>query len=544
MANLENDLKAELNRSGVPDEVKSQVWKHFWTASDQDQFKQGLSGMSLPDATKQSVFNLKFPGQNTATPPGPPKPEQVETGETFLREAGKALNPITAVKGLAQALWHPIDTINAIEDQSGEQVKKAVTAFKEGRYGDIPGHVVGAVPLVGPPLLEAADTMVGTSAKVDKFGKVDESGRAPNFGAGAGKAVGAIVGLRGLKPLKAALPNMSPAVTSPVTIPVSNFLGSQAVNLYRGVLRPGSETDPVKVRAAIDYALENEIPTSTGSGFFKNSVDTVKGMIREYNKYIDSRIATNPNAPIWAQDIANELRTAPPGGKSPMERFLYQSDPESDLAALAKKEESLMKQWGDGPVTATDAQNIKKGDYRKIERIKGDQAYGQSAGPDIEALKAFAGGWKKKLEEYFPEIKNVNATEGTAIDLVDLMEGALGAEYRRGVGLPGARGSMRQQGAAAINAIAKGPGIRTYAAILLHRGSQASGSNKPLSMMEAAAKVNLLFNHLNTDQQTEPPPGGPEDMSGANPDVKIKVTAPPPGAPGPAGWMANPYRRQ
>lgn len=86
-----------------------------------------------------------------------PEPEGSGLGR-FLSNAGEMLNPITMVKGVAQAIAHPIDTGAALLSAQAGEGKKALNDVRSGRYIEAIGHgAAAALPLLGPAAAAAGE---------------------------------------------------------------------------------------------------------------------------------------------------------------------------------------------------------------------------------------------------------------------------------------------------------------------------------------------------------------------------------------------------
>jgi hypothetical protein len=68
-------------------------------------------------------------------------------------------------------------------------------------------------------------------------------------------------------------------------------------------------------------------------------------------------------------------------------------------------------------LASAEAQAIKKGTYRQLERANGP--WGQLSAADVEAQKALARGLKEDLAMHFPQLQTLNPREGALIDLQD-----------------------------------------------------------------------------------------------------------------------------
>lgn len=89
-------------------------------------------------------------------------PSWLESASRFAKEAWDQVNPVAAVEGLANAVNHPIDTINAIGGAHLAVEKKAEDAFKKGNYTEGVRHVINyLIPVIGPNMDQAGDKLQG-----------------------------------------------------------------------------------------------------------------------------------------------------------------------------------------------------------------------------------------------------------------------------------------------------------------------------------------------------------------------------------------------
>lgn len=521
MPDQQEQLKSILDATSLPAEAKAQAWDHFFSKSTADpgKFKTGLDSLQIDEPVKHQIWNLRF--QAPATTGRPPQkselPDQVETGQTFFGELGSAINPLNIVKGIGNVLTDLPGTVKNIGNASLEQGSQAIDAFKQGRYSESFGHALGTVPILGPAAVEAGEAMGGTPPKYNKYGEVIESGHAPNVGAGLGKGLGMILGVTG--------PGMASKIKAPkfISEPVSRLQESAGTAVYRGALKPPvakSAQEAADIKDAVKYGLEKDLRISE-KGVLKNRTN-----IDDLNSQVEAKIATNPNAPIDPADVASRMT-------APRDKFSYQSTPADDLSALASAEREMMDTWGQGgPVPAYVAQKIKKGTYAKAVDMQ-KTAYDSKTGAAVSAQKALARGWKEELEKHFPDIKKLNAEEGTAIELQEMLMRAAEREANVGLGVPIARATPRGMGASALNAVVRFPELRSRLGIALYKGSQKT--SRPLTMPAALAKVNLILG----DQDEKKKPVQAEES------VDPFRTAPPPQrneyVPGGSQRRSNPF---
>jgi hypothetical protein len=111
-----------------------------------------------PDGLDEASFT-RWIGPRLAAAVGeaenlPPEPEGGAVGR-FASNMGEMLNPVSAAKGLYDAVRHPLATASNIYEASANQGRQAIDMARQGRYVEAAGHAVGAVPLIGPAAAEA-----------------------------------------------------------------------------------------------------------------------------------------------------------------------------------------------------------------------------------------------------------------------------------------------------------------------------------------------------------------------------------------------------
>jgi len=428
-----------------------------------------------------------------------PKPDQMDTGETFLGEVGKALNPVTMAQGAANAVMHPIDTAKGIVQLSADQLTKAKDAFSKGQMSEAFGHLLGAFPVIGPAAAAAGETMGGTPPQLDKFGNVVESGKAPNVGAGLGKGVAAIAGV------------LAPGAVKGVKAKLGSEAGANA--LYKGALKPPPGADLNEVRTAVSTGLENGIPV-TEAGAQK-----LTDLVNDLNTTIRAKIAAKPGSTIDPNAVAVRMT-------DPRSRFSQQVNPSKDLKAINASEQEFLEQQGARPgqpaiapqassilgpngkpvmtpgspavpptparpMSGTRAQDLKVGTYQQL-RAK----YGELSSAQVEAQKALARGLKEELDVAFPEITALNKAESNLLGLQPMIERAVG-RAANGEGLT-VHGGVMATATSAMKSVFSSPAIKSRLALALYRGSK-KGAN-PLTMPAATARVNLFLKSLDESE--------------------------------------------
>jgi hypothetical protein len=369
----------------------------------------------------------------------------------FLAGAGEMLNPITAVKGLAHAVAHPLDTVDSMIDASAEQYGKAREAFGQGRLTEAVGHgLAGTLPVIGP-----AAAGIG-----EQIGAGDVAG-------GLGAATGMVAGPAAVRGVTRGVGK----VAQPVAQRAAETLYQSALKPTKSVLKgvrtpPGSGPDAAR-QALVKTGLREEIPVSPrGSQKVGNLIDSLNAEV-EARLDAAQRAGKTVDPAIVEQEIRNVASN-----------FTEQINAQPELAAIEAVRENFMANpiTQAGPIPIQTAQRMKSNTYQGLRG-----KYGKELGGTIEAEKAGARGLKEQIEQGAPEVAGLNAREGAAIPLDEAIADAM---RRRGnYGLFGLTPVV-----AAIPAIAHGnvwpllgamvdraPGVVSRTGIWINRTGQRSG---------------------------------------------------------------------
>lgn len=365
-----------------------------------------------------------------------------------LADFGKSLwqqiNPVSGIKGMAQAIAHPINTVNQDIQSRQAVLDKAHEELSKGNYADGAAYWLYAhTPLIGAQLAHAGEQF-----------------QQGNYGAGAGESTGIGLNLAGPKALK------------DVNLPA--LPGAKAVSerMYQSALKPVPSTPANQVRSMVQTGLKAEIPVSE-AGQAK-----LAGLISDLGDKVKTEVASNPNATVNKFAVASRLSDT-------AKKFSTQVAPESDLKSISDVGQEFLENQP-GKIPATEAQALKQGTYQQLK----SKAYGELKSGTIEAQKALARGIKEELETQFPEIKGLNAQEAKFIGLDRALERAvnrinnrdllsLGGKIAVGAGAGAATGGLEHAGTGAIAALAMhyaltDPLVQSRLAIALSKTSKGA----------------------------------------------------------------------
>ena len=471
---------------------------------------------STPDMIA-NVMNVKPPD---AMQQQPAQPKGVgDQLADFGKSLWQQINPVSGLKGMAQATSHPAQTFNADVNARQQVLDKAHEELSKGNYADGAAYWLYAhVPLIGAQLAHAGES----------FKKGD-------IGAGAGESTGIGLNLVGPSALK--------DVHIPIKVPA---LPTVAERMYQSALKPSTTIPAIQRESLVKTGLNAEIPISpAGAG-------KLSGLIDDLNSKISQQIAAGGPKPLLRPPVKGLLPAAPteiaipgsdpnmvgtveaphspravlqrpalPGGPisyfdsgttinpqdvvkrldSVKARFANQVNPEADLQAIDAAKAEFLKNNPDA-IPAAQAQAMKQGTY---QQLKG-RAYGELKGATIESQKALARGIKEELETQFPEIKGLNAQESQFIGLDRALDKALnriGNHQLIGIGTPivgGATGAVAGGPAAIASMIMKAaiddPVVKSRLAIALNKAGRGS-----IPINAAASRIAGYANSLGNAQQ-------------------------------------------
>jgi hypothetical protein len=161
MAQDQDPVARILRMTPANDAVRADVWDAFQQSRNADELASRLQTIKIPDSIKADLWDLKA-SQAAAprthrTEDYMPKAPEGSAASRFLSNAGEILNPVAMVKGVVDAVSHPVRTAENIYAASADQGSKALTAAREGRYVEAAGHTAGMVPIIGPAAAEAGE---------------------------------------------------------------------------------------------------------------------------------------------------------------------------------------------------------------------------------------------------------------------------------------------------------------------------------------------------------------------------------------------------
>lgn len=211
---------------------------------------------------------------------------------------------------------------------------------------------------------------------------------------------------------------------------LANALTSKAEDLVYSALKPTQSA--YKTGAAKD-AMETILNTK-GLYPTKTGIEKLNSMIGDLNTQIKEKVANSAER-IELQDVVKKMNDI-------KQNFMYQVNPQSDIAAIQASKESflshplLQKTTEEGaPYTETNisvplAQKMKQATYRAL----GDKAYGEIGGASREAQKALARGLKEGISSKVEAIDELNRAEGKLLNAQDVIERAANRNANREVG--------------------------------------------------------------------------------------------------------------
>lgn len=142
----------------------------FTSSANEDDLQERMMALNLPKMVRADLWDLKA---SAAPQPSVEAPQELQgnTVGRFLGNAAEALNPISMVKGAANAAMHPIDTAVGMFDAQKAQYDKAKAAEAGGNTSEMIGHsLAAAIPILGPMAAEIGE-QAGTGDIAGASGK-------------------------------------------------------------------------------------------------------------------------------------------------------------------------------------------------------------------------------------------------------------------------------------------------------------------------------------------------------------------------------------
>jgi hypothetical protein len=336
---------------------------------------------------------------------GPAPPEGSALGR-FASNLGEKLNPVAAVKGVVQAVTHPVDTYHAAVDASAQQFGKAREAYQQGRYSEAVGHgVAGALPVIGPA---AAD--VG-----EQIGRGDVAG-------GLGGATGLLAPFAA-GPAVSAARGALPARAAAVVNPTVEFARARGIPLDAATV---SNNFAVKgVQALADRSVAGDPIATTAKAAQAAAMERVSGELAD----------AAHGTPITAEQAGTSLRDA----------LVDKAKAHNATATDAYDTLRAIEQHTPMPVALAPQKAALKPLYDSLKRqaelvpLQGDKGRALVAldrlmtGPNVASLSdvdAALGDLKAMARADIPELRT--AGQGAAALAVKQLEAAVQSAAKRG----------------------------------------------------------------------------------------------------------------
>lgn len=165
---MADDPVADFLRSlNTSDRARAAAWDAVYAADDADAERR-LTALPFSNEVRATLWDFRQglgaaplqPGATGAVPA--PEAAAPADGPSELRRyagnLGEMLNPVAMVRGIGQAVQHPIQTARGIWNAQTSQFEQAADLASEGRYTEAAGHAAaGAVPLIGPAAAAAGE---------------------------------------------------------------------------------------------------------------------------------------------------------------------------------------------------------------------------------------------------------------------------------------------------------------------------------------------------------------------------------------------------
>lgn len=167
MADPAEDYLRTLNTS---QRVRAAAWDAVYAADDADA-QQRLAQLPFSQDVKADLWEIRngasVSGGSAPTPAraedfmdAPSAAPDGSALRRFVVNAGEQLNPVAAVKGVVNAVRHPVETATNLWNAQADQFAKARELYQQGRGTEAAGHLAaGVIPVIGPAAAAAGEQM-------------------------------------------------------------------------------------------------------------------------------------------------------------------------------------------------------------------------------------------------------------------------------------------------------------------------------------------------------------------------------------------------
>jgi hypothetical protein len=334
---------------------------------------------------------------------GAGQPEGSATSR-FFGGAAKMLNPITAVKGVAGAVAHPIDTASNLLQAQLAQLIKARDDLHAGRYSEAVGHgTAGVLPLIGPAAAGAGERM----ASGDIAGGLGEgAGLLAPFAAGEAMRMRAAARAKSSAPAvleQQAAQQVADRVLAPGNPAFRGRANAIAPNILTRGLKGGRE----ELRQAADSGM----------------MDAGARIVAAYGA------AGGPQAPVAIDEIIQQLRQA-------IDDQSMHGQPivgaEGRIAALDERIAQLQTVATPTPkvgmtIPFEDLRKFRDEQYRLADQARGFERMGNPIKSDAGYAAREAGSAvRQQFAKHSPEAAAANADYSFFKTLGDVLDPAIG----------------------------------------------------------------------------------------------------------------------
>lgn len=343
---------------------------------------------------------------------------QAEDGVTrFVKGAWQNLNPVAAVKGLAQMASDPKKAYHSMVDASANQFTKAKADYDAGHYSEMVGHgLAGALPMVGPAAADAGETIASgdVAGGLGQAAGLVGSMVAPELAGKLVKGAGNVASNAAERVIRS---NVKPDMSLVARNPGQNI----ARTILDEKFKPGAAGRDQALGLTKD--LSNQVTEL-------NAADTATGAkygLGDLEKALEAKRAHYLQSPAGAGDVAaidsalSDLRNHPLYSKAQM-------GPGPDVATQvphptavdAQGRPIMQTQMLPGPdvevgrqlvpQSASTIDAMKRGIYEENPK-----AYGERKGASVEGDKAQGRALKGILDQNVDGVKDINARQSNVI---------------------------------------------------------------------------------------------------------------------------------
>lgn len=153
------EVEALLRSLNTSDRARAAAFDAVYNVQDDGEAQKVIGALPFSDDVKATLWDARH-GQmpQASVPTHAASQQQPSALSRFASNAWEMVNPVAAVKGLASAAMHPVNTAKSLYNAQAGQFSQAADLAGQGRYIEALGHgIAGITPIAGPIAAQAGE---------------------------------------------------------------------------------------------------------------------------------------------------------------------------------------------------------------------------------------------------------------------------------------------------------------------------------------------------------------------------------------------------